>query len=122
MEHISTPKVFPKKHAKFISDATIAHNAGQTLAGLFFLRTFIEQYVTAETGKRIDKKALEAYGDTIPENIRPQIPSLFHLYGKLSEATHKANADATLFDDVRKQLELHFKTKQVLSELEELKK
>jgi hypothetical protein len=91
------------------------------MAGLFFLRTFIEQYVISETGKRIDDKALEAYGETIPENIRQQIPSLYSLYGRLSEAVHEAKADVDLFDDVRKKLELHFETKQVISKLAELK-
>ncbi len=121
MEQVVTPKVFPKDQAKFISDATIANNAGQTLAGIFLLRTFIEQYVKSEIREGKVDERLVAYGETIPENIRQQIPSLYSLYGRLSEAVHEAKADVDLFNDVRKQLELHFETKQVISKLAELK-
>jgi hypothetical protein len=44
IEVLPTPKVLPKHLAKFYSDALIAHHAGQTLAGLFLLRVFVEQF------------------------------------------------------------------------------
>src|ERR1035437_4904907 len=40
IEVLPTPKVLPKAPSKYYSDATVAHHAGQTLAGLFLLRVF----------------------------------------------------------------------------------
>jgi hypothetical protein len=42
IESLPIPKSLPKSVANYYSDAHIAHNAGQTLAGLFLLRTFVE--------------------------------------------------------------------------------
>jgi hypothetical protein len=44
IEVLPTPKELPKAMSKYFSGAHIAHNAGQTLAGIFLLRTFIEQF------------------------------------------------------------------------------
>lgn len=44
--HVEVPKDLPKAQKKYFSDAIDAHNSGQTLAGLFFLMTFIEQYTS----------------------------------------------------------------------------
>lgn len=108
MEHIATSKAFPREHARFISDALITYHAGKTLAGLFFLRTFIEQYVVKKTGKRIDENALEEYQKQLPNSLKPIIPSLTDIYTQLSNEIHAANANTDLFDDALKKMESHF--------------
>jgi hypothetical protein len=53
MEHVDVPKFIPKKESYFFRDAIVAAHGGKTLAGLFYLRVFIEQFarrVIGETG------------------------------------------------------------------------
>jgi hypothetical protein len=45
IEKVEIPKFIPKAQREFFSDAIIAFNSGQILAGKFLLRTFVEQYV-----------------------------------------------------------------------------
>jgi hypothetical protein len=45
MEHVTVPPVIPKAVQSYYSGAIVAHQSGQTLAGLFLLRTLIEQWV-----------------------------------------------------------------------------
>jgi hypothetical protein len=101
----------PDLEASFFRDAVIAHQSGKTLAGLFFLRTFIEQYarrVIGESGRRTGDEIMDVYSKTLPETIRPMIPSLGDCYSRLSEALHAARADEPLFDEMRGRIEQHF--------------
>lgn len=43
IEAIPAPKEVPEPQGKFFAKAIMAYNTGQTLAGIFFLRTFIAQ-------------------------------------------------------------------------------
>jgi hypothetical protein len=45
IEHVEVPPIIPKNIQRFFSGAVVAHQSGQTLAGLFMLRTLIEQWV-----------------------------------------------------------------------------
>jgi hypothetical protein len=117
IEVLPTPKVLPKGINKYYSDAQIAHHAGQTLAGLFLLRVFIEQFWrTTEVVKTLleqdpratGEKQGDAYQGTLPQDFKDHFPSLKDIYGKLSAAIHKADANALLFDECCSTVVEHF--------------
>lgn len=74
----------PDPEVSFFRDAVLAHQSGKTLAGLFFLRTFTEQFarrVIGEPGRRSGEEIMNAYNKTIPDAVRPMMPSLGECYG-----------------------------------------
>jgi hypothetical protein len=120
LETIEVPDALPKEYRKHFSDAIIAHNAGQTLAGLFLLRTFIEQYwlsltlVPRSRGARIAGDELgQAYNKTLPDGFKSRFPSLSEIFGRLSAALHSADADAVLFDSTATGITEHFDARRV---------
>jgi len=89
----------------------IAHNTGKTLAGLFYLRTFIEQFArrkTAAKGRLAGDQIFDEYNKTLPDKQRDQMPSLRNWYDKLSEALHEAKSDNALFEQAKDEIERHF--------------
>lgn len=115
LETVELPDSLPKEHRKYFSDAIVAHNAGQTLAGLFLLRTFIEQYwlslslVPKSRGPRIAGDELgQAYNKTLPDDFKSRFPSLLEIFGKLSAALHSADANDDLFDSTSAEMKEHF--------------
>lgn len=115
IEEVDVPKFLPKGQRKHFSDALIAHHAGQTLAGLFLLRTFIEQFwrslglrVTPKSKRSTGDELAEAYNQTLPSSFRSQFPSLGDIYGKLSAAIHGADADSILFETAKAEIIEHF--------------
>ena len=100
IEHVDVPRVIPNDFSKFYSGALVAHQSGQTLAGLFLLRTFIEQWVrnNAPGQKQVDEE-LDLYGKSLPKDFRSRFPSLEDLYSKLSLSIHKANASDQIFKE-----------------------
>jgi len=115
-ETLDIPPQIPKKEAKFYRDAVVAMHGGKTLAALFYLRTFLEQFarrVTGIAGRETGENIMEAYGTSIPENLRGSIPSMREWYGKLSEAVHGAREDATLFESAREAIDQHFDVRRV---------
>jgi hypothetical protein len=115
IERVEIPRYIPKQHGKHYSGAIVAHECGQTLAGMFLLRTLVEQHMRAATGSttlRGDDLADE-YNKTLPPALRESAPSLKEQYGKLSDALHEARADDALFESTRKQIEGHFEMKSV---------
>jgi hypothetical protein len=44
IEHIDVPRIIPNPVKGYYSGAVVAHQSGQTLAGIFLLRTVIEQW------------------------------------------------------------------------------
>jgi len=118
IEIVPAPKELPEPHSEFFGSAIMAYNTGQTLAGIFFLRTFIEQYwrslpvVQAMLKEKLRASGDEqgnAYQETLPVAFRDSIPSLTDVYGKLSAAMHEAKADAPLFEDCYHKIIRHFK-------------
>lgn len=109
LEHVPVPQPIPKAISKFYSDAVVAHQSGQTLAGLFLLRTACEQW-TRQFADPADKAdvALEKYMSQLPEDFKGRFPSLRTIYSDLSAAIHSANATAELFDSAAEQIEEHF--------------
>lgn len=117
IEFIPTPKVLPKGPAKYFSAAVIAHHAGQTLAGLFLLRVFIEQFwrtlpavqeLLKNEPRATGEKHGDAYQKTLPDDFKERFPSLKECYGRLSEAIHSADANAITFVDVSARIVEHF--------------
>lgn len=120
MEQFEIPTYIPKTHSKFFSDAIIAVNSGQILAGIFLLRTFIEQYVRSQ-GDSSNSKEIETifteYKDNLPPNFNSDFPSLYAIYGRLSNDLHNATGSDVLFFSAKKDIELHFRGKDVFSEV-----
>jgi hypothetical protein len=111
IETVSVHKDIPKPESKFLRDAFIARNSGKTLAGLFYLRTFIEQYVRRKTDDYKSEHVTDvadAYGRTIPELKRSQMPSLRDLYSKLSVDVHAASENESTFEECVLELVSHF--------------
>jgi hypothetical protein len=117
IEAVPAPRFLPKAQRKFYSDAQIAHHAGQTLAAIFLLRTFIEQFwrsapevqnLMKEQPRTTGDDQGSAYQATLPVEFKDRFPSLSDIYAKLSTAIHEANGDAKLFEDSCQAVEEHF--------------
>jgi hypothetical protein len=114
IEHVAVPSDIPKEVAKFFSGAIVAHQSGQTLAGLFMLRTLLEQFArmtTKETGPA--DKVMNAYMASLPDDFKGRFPSMRDLYGDLSVALHSAAGSSELFERARTQIGKHFETRRV---------
>jgi hypothetical protein len=116
MEEIEVPAYIPKDERDFYRDAVIAFNSGKTLAALFYLRTFIEQFarrITTIPGQSTGAEIFTAYSATLPAQHRGSMPSLGRSYDKLSAALHSANADNALFETEKREIEHHFDIRRV---------
>jgi hypothetical protein len=121
-EVLPTPKVLPKPRGRFYGNALIAYHAGQTLAAIFTLRTFIEQFWRSlPQVQALIKQQPRATGDeqgqeyqaTLPDDFKNRFPSLPEIYGKLSAAMHEANPDGGLFEDSCNELIEHFEARKL---------
>lgn len=114
IEYVGVPKIIPKHIASFVSKAIVAHQTGHTLAGLFYLRTAIEQW-TRSQGYHQDRvdTALESYGQKLPLDFRSRFPSLLNLYGTLSESLHTAKSSSQLFERSLQDIEAHFDARRI---------
>jgi hypothetical protein len=111
IESVELPAFLPKSESWLYRDAVIAFNSGKILAGLFYLRTFIEQFarrVTGRTGRVRGDEILDEYYKALPSPTKEQMPSLREWYDRLSEALHSASQDAALFEDAKREIERHF--------------
>jgi len=122
LEVLATPKVLPKSVSKYYGNAMIAHHAGQTLAGLFLLRVFIEQFwrtvpavkeLVALKPKATGDEQGDAYQSKLPQDFNSRFPLLKDIYGKLSAAIHSADENTTLFDDSCVKIEKHFEARRL---------
>jgi hypothetical protein len=123
IELVEIPPYVPKAESWIYKDAVIAYNSGKTLAGLFYLRTFIEQFarrVTGLTGKVTGDEIMDQYSKVLPAPIKAQMPSLREWYEKLSEPLHSATQDAALFDAAKVQIERHFDMRRIFEIPEKL--
>jgi hypothetical protein len=122
IETVDLPSFLPKEQRQHFSGAVIAHNAGQTLAAIFLLRTFIEQFwlslnlsvrskdstTGAEASRTTGDELGAAYSKTLPDALKSQFPSLSDLYGRLSVAMHAAEPNVELFKTAKNQIIEHF--------------
>ena len=93
----------------------MAHQSGQTLAGLFLLRTLIEQWVrenTKHTDLEVDN-VLDAYMNSLPADFKDRFPSLRDVYSKLSGDLHRATGSIDLFDETLKSIVEHFEARRL---------
>ena len=111
IEHIEVPAFIPKQEERHFRDSILAFNSGKTLAALFYLRTFIEQFArrqTGTTGRATGDELMEAYNRMLPPETRDQIPSLKEWYERLSAPIHSAEQPHDLFEQARAEIERHF--------------
>lgn len=122
LEVLPVPKVLPKGQGKFYGDAQIAYHAGQTLAAIFLLRTFVEQFWRSLTQvqalvqrqpRATGDEQGTAYQDTLPTDFKSRFPSLSEIYTKLSAAMHEALADAALFEECCTKIVEHFEARKL---------
>ena len=118
MEEVDVRTFLPKAEKIFFRDALVAVHGGKVLAGLFYLRTFIEQFARRQTGitDKFGDAVMKAYGDILPTQHRDHMPSLRSLYERLSEALHAARCDKNdeaLFEKAREDIEKHFDIRRV---------
>jgi hypothetical protein len=116
-ETIELPSFVPKQHADNLRNALIANHAGQTLAGIFLMRVFIEQFwksipdvVTAVKHKArpTGDELAEAYKATLPQAFKERFPTLAETYDVLSDDMHAARGDATVFEKGYDDIVEHF--------------
>lgn len=110
MENVAVPAAVPKVVKPFFGGAIVAHQSGQTLAGLFLLRTLVEQWARASTGsqKKEADKVMEDYMGSLPQDFRARFPSMRDLYGELSADLHAATGSPELFDSALQRIDEHF--------------
>ena len=117
LEVVEVPKHIPEPECVHFRDAVVANATGKTLAGLFYLRTTIEQFARRTvgiTGRATGDEIMAAYGETIPADVRGRLPSLKEWYDRLSIAMHGANGDAALFEEAARQISKHFDIRRAL--------
>jgi hypothetical protein len=112
-ENVQVPQAIPKEERKYFSAANIAYNTGYVLAGLFLLRTTIEQYMrrivkvsgnTRITGEELAEEYTRYLADDFPKRYH----SMKVIYVGLSVALHSADANSTLFEKFKENIEGHF--------------
>lgn len=116
METVEVPTFLPKNFKKFFSDAIIAYNSGQTLAGIFLLRTFIEQVVRGQStnpDSRDIEQLFTDYKNSLPGDFNKHFPSLKIIYDKLSEDLHGATGSIETFSKGKEDIEKHFEAKKI---------
>lgn len=111
-----------KNISKHYRNATIAFNAGQTLAGICLLRIFVEQFwrsipavaeiVKANTRPTGDELG-EAYKTTLPDDFKQRFPTLLEAYGSLSQAIHGAKDESAIFEENRGRIIEHFEARRL---------
>jgi len=116
MEEIEVPSFLPKKHKKYFSDAIIAFNSGQTLAGNFLLRAFVEQYVrslSSSPNTQNIELLFSEYSKPLPDDFKQRFPSLQSIYDKLSDDLHLATASEAVFIQAKADITKHFQAREL---------
>lgn len=113
MEEVFIPKCIPSEESKLLSDAIITNQASMPLAGLFYLRAFVEQYLRRKTGMSdtaiAGDELAEAYHKLLPAEFPSKFKCMKEVYRNLSGKIHTANADQKTFDESHEKLIEHFK-------------
>ncbi len=111
-EKIQMPKTIPQRESKYFSDAISAYNTGNILAGLFLLRTVVEQYmrrILMVTEKKTGDELADGYASLLDDEFpKNRYPSLKVVYSELSVPLHAADNDADQFVKSREDIERHF--------------
>ena len=116
IERIEVPAFIPQDLESWFSGAIVAHQSGQTLAGLFLLRTLVEQWVRTAIGQEgsgLADLALEAYMHSLPDDFKARFPSLRDVYTRISADLHGAIGSEELFAECLADIERHFEARRV---------
>jgi hypothetical protein len=115
IEYVDIPRDVPNPVKHFYRGAVVAHQSGQTLAGIFLLRTLIEQWAGSKvpSDQLLADAVLDAYMSTLPENFKNQFKSFRELYGELSVDIHGARGDPALFNEARDKIVEHFEARRL---------
>lgn len=122
ISEVTAPDVLPKEQRDHFASSAVACGAGQTLAGIFFLRVFVEQFYRAMPtvaamlvkDPRLTGDAMgELYLDTLPQDFKVRFPSLRVVYSELSEAIHGAKADLPLYQKSAASIIEHFEARKL---------
>lgn len=110
IEHVEVPAVIPRRLQSIYSDAVVAHQSSQTLAGNFMLRTLVEQWVRSfpPAAAMRAEEALNWYYSHLPKDFTQRFPSLREIYGTLSDDIHAAAGQESVFTGAVAQLIKHF--------------
>jgi hypothetical protein len=111
MEIAKVPRVIPKLVQRYYSGALVAHQSGQTLAGLFLLRTLIEQWARSQVGTPAPRRAdelMDKYMGMLPDNFKDRFPSMRSLYDDISADLHDGVGSSDLFDSALDKITEHF--------------
>lgn len=115
IEHVEVHPAIPRSLHRWVRGALVAYQSGQTLAGIFLLRTLIEQWVreiTQQPDSQVDR-VLEAYMGLLSPDFKARFPSLSSLYGDLSDDLHRAIGSSDLFDSAKADIIKHFEARRV---------
>lgn len=108
---VDIPRSIPKQEGVHYGDAVIANMAGKTLAGLFFLRVFVEQYmrrVTKSEGKMRGEDLGDRYALLLDDQFPKKFRSLKTIYEELSDKLHSADPSTEQFAKSVRDINLHF--------------
>jgi hypothetical protein len=115
MEVVPTPSDIPKAIRRFYSWAVVAHQSGQTLAGIFLLRTLLEQWagLIVPSAPPVADRLMEEYMATLPDDFKGRFPSVAALYGQLSDDMHAATGSPELFNSAVREIVEHFEARRL---------
>jgi len=112
-ESVYCPKQLPQEEQKFYQEAIVAFHGGKTLAGIFFLRTFVEQYIRRilnKYGREPGEVLAKDYAKLLPDDFpSTRVTSIATIYEELSVCIHSAKAKDEQFEKSRNDIETHFK-------------
>ncbi len=111
IQSVEVDKDLPKNQREYIRKAKVAYNSGETLAALFFQRTFLEQYVREITNDRETRElelVFEKYKKMLTTDFNSIVPSLGAIYEYLSINLHSANPSEETYLRANDEIETHF--------------
>jgi hypothetical protein len=111
IEKVQVPKTIPKEEGKYFSEAIVAFNTGNVLAGLFLLRTTIDQYmrrILKVKGRKTGDELAGEYATLLHDEFPKSYPSMKVIYEELSIVLHSADANSTQFEKSKQDIENHF--------------
>jgi hypothetical protein len=105
----------PDERERLYSGAIVAYQSGQSLAGLFLLRTLIEPFARAATASKAPTadQVMDDYVSTLPADFKSRFPSMRDLYEELSTDLHAATGSPELFEKAMVQIADHFEPRWV---------
>lgn len=114
IEQVIVANQIPKSHQEYISNAIIAFNSGAILAGIFYLRVFIEQYIRSKSqipNNSNIESLFDEYSTGLPEGFKSVFPSLRSIYEELSNSIHVADPSVAIYETSLEKIEHHFEGK-----------